>query len=71
MNAKIFVFVICVEIIIYLLLYNLHDCTIYNTLPPFLEFSSRFRSLSNFQSLAKKFLGLFKTLISTVALFCF
>ena len=27
MNAKIFVFVICVEAIIYLLLYNLHDCT--------------------------------------------
>ena len=27
MNAKISVFVICVEEIIYLLLYNLHDCT--------------------------------------------
>ena len=27
MNAKISVFVICVEVIIYLLLYNLHDCT--------------------------------------------
>ena len=27
MNAKISVFVICVELIIYLLLYNLHDCT--------------------------------------------
>ena len=27
MNAKISVFVICVEAIIYLLLYNLHDCT--------------------------------------------
>ena len=27
MNAKISVFVICVEPIIYLLLYNLHDCT--------------------------------------------
>ena len=27
MNAKILVFVICVEAIIYLLLYNLHDCT--------------------------------------------
>ena len=26
-NAKISVFVICVEAIIYLLLYNLHDCT--------------------------------------------
>ena len=27
MNAEILVFVICVEAIIYLLLYNLHDCT--------------------------------------------
>ena len=27
MNAKISVFVICVKAIIYLLLYNLHDCT--------------------------------------------
>ena len=27
MNAKISVIVICVEPIIYLLLYNLHDCT--------------------------------------------
>ena len=27
MNAKILVFVICVEVIIYLLLHNLHDCT--------------------------------------------
>ena len=27
MNAKISAFVICVEAIIYLLLYNLHDCT--------------------------------------------
>ena len=29
MNAKISVFVICVEAIIYLLSYNLHDCTAY------------------------------------------
>ena len=27
MNAKISVFFICVEVIIYLLLHNLHDCT--------------------------------------------
>ena len=27
MNVKISVFVICVKAIIYLLLYNLHDCT--------------------------------------------
>ena len=27
MNAKMSVFVICVEAIIYFLLYNLHDCT--------------------------------------------
>ena len=27
MNAKISVFAICVEVIIYLLLHNLHDCT--------------------------------------------
>ena len=28
MNAKISVFVICIEVIIYLLLYNLPDCTL-------------------------------------------
>ena len=28
MNEKISVFAICVEAIIYLLLYNLHDCTV-------------------------------------------
>ena len=28
MNAKISAFVICVQAIIYLLLYNLHDCTL-------------------------------------------
>ena len=27
MSAKVLVFVICIEAIIYLLLYNLHDCT--------------------------------------------
>ena len=31
MNAKISVFVYCVEAIIYLLLYNLHDCTFEDT----------------------------------------
>ena len=31
MNAKISVSVICVEAIIYLLLYNLHDCTFEKT----------------------------------------
>ena len=30
MNAKISVFVICVEDIIYLLLHDLHDCTFKN-----------------------------------------
>ena len=30
MNAKISVFVICVEAIIYFLSYNLHDCTFKN-----------------------------------------
>ena len=35
MNVKISVFVICVEAIIYLLLYNLHDCTFKShTSPP-------------------------------------
>ena len=33
MNAKISVFVICAEEIIYLLLYNLHDYTFNNSLP--------------------------------------
>ena len=32
MNAKISVFVICIEAIIYLLLRNLHDCTFNNAL---------------------------------------
>ena len=32
MNAKISVFVICVETIIYLLLHNLHDCTFKKTM---------------------------------------
>ena len=32
MNAEISVFVVCVEAIIYLLLYNLHDCTFKETL---------------------------------------
>ena len=27
MNAKISVFIVCVEVIIYLVIYNLHDCT--------------------------------------------
>ena len=31
MNAKISVFVICIEVIIYLLLYNLLDCTFKRT----------------------------------------
>ena len=31
MNAKISVFVICVEVIICLLLHNLHDCTFKGT----------------------------------------
>ena len=35
MNAKISVFVVCVEAIIYLLLYDLHDCT-FKTMPLFI-----------------------------------
>ena len=33
MNAKISVFIVCVEAIIYLLLYNLHHCTFKKNLP--------------------------------------
>ena len=40
MNAKISVFFICVEAIIYLLLYNLHDCT-FNSLNYKKEFIRR------------------------------
>ena len=36
MNAKISMFVICLEEIMYLLLYNLHECT-FKTFSPFLE----------------------------------
>ena len=37
MNAKISLFVICIEAIIYLLLYDLHDCT-FKTFITFLYF---------------------------------
>ena len=37
MNAKISMFFICIEAIVYLLLYNLHDCT-FN----FIKFETRF-----------------------------
>ena len=40
MNLKKLVFVICVEEIIYLLLYNLHDCT-FNTHEIFFQMSNR------------------------------
>ena len=36
-NAKYSLFVICVEAIIYLSLYNLHDCTFKNTTLRYLE----------------------------------
>ena len=36
MNVKISVFVICVKVIIYLLKYNLHDCTFNKDLLPVL-----------------------------------
>ena len=35
MNAKISLFIVYVEAIIYLLLYNLHDCAFKVGLPPF------------------------------------
>ena len=43
MNVKISEFVICVEVIIYLLLHNLHDCTFNHEnadlyIKPFLQF---------------------------------
>ena len=41
MNAKISVFVFCIEAIIYLLLYNLHDCTFKNILQSFKAFRRR------------------------------
>ena len=41
MNAKLSVFVIGVEVIIYLLLYNLHDCTFKCANPKIQHFSER------------------------------
>ena len=35
MNVKISVFLICVEAIIYLLLYNLYDCTFNSDIPTY------------------------------------
>ena len=40
MNAKISVFVICVEATIYLLLYNLHDCTFNSSFFPSIMLST-------------------------------
>ena len=40
MNVKISVFVICVKAIIYLLLYNLHDCTFKRDLMTKRDFNS-------------------------------
>ena len=62
MNAKISVFVICVEAIIYLLLYNLHDFTFkrnifisrqlnFILLPPWLQFLQMLITLENGSSL--------------------
>ena len=41
MNAKISVFVISVEATIYLLLYNLDDCTFKDTLKVFSDFKNK------------------------------
>ena len=43
MNAKVLVFVVCVEAITYLLLYNLHDCT----------FKSWFKTFNSKQKMQK------------------
>ena len=47
MNAKISVFVICVEVIIYLLLHNLHDCT-FNVLSNFQKSSAQKHFLTDY-----------------------
>ena len=49
MNAKMSLFVICVEAIIYLLLYNLHDCTFNNHVSNTFS-SSRKTQTKNFNS---------------------
>ena len=49
MNAKMSLFVICVEAIIYLLLYNLHDCTFNNHVNNTVS-SSRKTQTKNFNS---------------------
>ena len=55
MNAEISVFVLCVEAIIYLLLYNLHDCTFKNFAKltgKHLYLSLFFKDASGLQSIA-------------------
>ena len=47
MNAKLSVFVICVEAIVYLLLYNLHDCTFKQFKLSFIIILGDFNTISN------------------------
>ena len=59
MKAKISVFVICVEVIMYLLLHNLHDGTLISNMPlpsVFAEFASK----SNHTAGKKNFTEIFK-----------
>ena len=53
MNAKISIFVFCIEVIIYLLLYNLHDCTNSNTI---LELEHNFNIFSKYLQPLTKYL---------------
>ena len=55
MNAEISLFVICVEAIIYLLLYNLHDCTF-----KFVQVTTLVKTLSKLtRQIQEQFSGLF------------
>ena len=63
MNAKISMFVICVEAIIYLLLYNLHDCT-------FNETMINNKDSGHNNTLWNAFIGLFSVVI-LIGVICF
>ena len=58
MKAKILVFVICAEAIIYLLLYNLHDCTFNKTETFTARFFEKKNTRTNFQQVLYTVFGL-------------
>ena len=54
MNAKMLVFVICVEAIIHLVLYNVHDCTFKNLHPEAYLGHSQTSKMEHFTKIANR-----------------